>query len=187
MIVSIPDDPARHQARYDALVEDETASELRPRDRFGFLLKHAWERMAGLSGDALREHGIGGRELAVLAVLAEGSPPSQLEAAQRLSIDRTTMVALLDDLETKELVERHHATADRRRNIVALTARGRRTLAGASTALNEAERVFLGPLAPEEGELLRRLLRSVVNAEGAGTSPGPETTNTITSGAPPRR
>ncbi|MEV6833778.1 MarR family transcriptional regulator [Streptomyces sp. NPDC051133] len=49
------------------------------------------------------------RELAVLAVLAAGRPLSQLQAARRLGVDRTTMVALVDALEGKGLVERHRS------------------------------------------------------------------------------
>jgi DNA-binding MarR family transcriptional regulator len=46
--------------------------------------------------------------LAVLLVLAGREPASQRQAATRLGIDRTTMVALLDALENKGLVTRHH-------------------------------------------------------------------------------
>ena len=75
-------------------------------DRLGYLLKHARLRLSALSAEALRPLGISGRELAVLTVIAAGSPPSQLEAAGRLGIDRTSMVALLDELEGKGLAAR---------------------------------------------------------------------------------
>jgi DNA-binding MarR family transcriptional regulator len=42
--------------------------------------------------------------LAVLTVLAAGRPLSQLEAARRLGVDRTTMIARVDALEAKGLV-----------------------------------------------------------------------------------
>lgn len=132
------------------------------RDRFGYLLKHARERLARLSTDALAEFGITGRELAVMTVLAAGQPPSQLEAAQRLSIDRTSMVALLDALESKGLVERRPDPADRRRNVVVVTAVGRRVLVEASRAMDAAERDFLAPLAEGEASHLREMLQAVV-------------------------
>src|SRR2546425_5730556 len=108
-------------------------------DRFGYLLKHARERLSGLSAEGYARFGINGRELAILTVIAEGEPPSQLEAAQRLAIDRTTMVVLLDGLEAKGLVERRADPADRRRNIVVLTPAGRTSLDGATSATDEAE------------------------------------------------
>jgi DNA-binding MarR family transcriptional regulator len=134
-------------------------------DRFGYLLKHARERLFALSAEGYARFGINGRELAVLTVLAEGEPPSQLEAAQRLSIDRTTMVALLDELEAKDLVARSADPADRRRNIVVLTRSGRECLAGASRATDDAERAFLAPLGKAEGERLRRMLQAVISSD----------------------
>ncbi len=130
-------------------------------DRFGYLLKHARERLARLSTDALAQFGIIGRELAVMTVLATGAPPSQLEAAQRLSIDRTSMVALLDGLERKGLVERRPQAEDRRRNVVILTAEGRRVLGEASRATDAAEREFLAPLAASDAIRLREMLQAV--------------------------
>lgn len=131
-------------------------------DRFGYLLKHARERLAVLSAASLERYGVNGRELAVLTVLAEGEPPSQLEAAGRLSVDRTTMVGLLDELERKGLVDRRQDPIDRRRNTVVLTAEGRATLAGASKATDEAEAAFLAPLSSEERALFRTLLQRLL-------------------------
>lgn len=142
------------------------AGDVRPvGDRFGYLLKHARERLASLSAVALDPFGITGRDLAVLTVLSEGDPPSQLEAAQRLSIDRTTMVGLLDGLEDKGLVERRADRADRRRNIVVLTESGARTLMEASAATDAAERAFLAPLSAADADRFRALLQAVVGAD----------------------
>jgi len=54
----------------------------------------------------------------VLTVLAEGDTLSQHEAAKRLGIDRTTMVAMHYTLAAKELIARRQHPDDRRRNIV---------------------------------------------------------------------
>ncbi len=139
------------------------------RDRFGYLLKHARERLATLNAEALQPFGITGRELAVLTVLAEGEPPSQLEAAQRLAIDRTTMVGLIDDLEAKGIVERRADGMDRRRNIVAVTPAGQRVMAGAARAADEAERAFLAPLAEADRGRLREMLQALLEREEPGT------------------
>ena len=131
-------------------------------DRFGYLLKHARERLSGLQAEALAPFGITGRELAVLTILVAGPPPSQLEAAQRLGIDRTSMVGLLDALEEKGLVERASDPADRRRNIVVLTATGHRLLVDASRATDAAETAFLAALSPADADRLRRFLQDVI-------------------------
>ena len=145
-------------------VKDE-AEVARVQDRFGYLLKHARERLAAISEPALASIEVNGRELAVLTVLVQGEPPSQLEAAQRLAIDRSTMVTLIDELEAKGLVERRPHGADRRKNIVALTNRGRKTLAAASRIVDAAEREFLAPLSPQDAKRLRHMLQAVTLAE----------------------
>lgn len=132
--------------------------------RLGYLLKHAYLGFSGLSQAALEPHGINGRELAVLSRLAGPDPMSQQEAARRLGIDRTTMVALIDALEQKALVERHPDPGDRRKNIVELTTAGRETLTAATRAADEAERRFLGPLGEAAAQQFKDALRTLLSA-----------------------
>lgn len=130
--------------------------------RLGFLLKHAQLSFAGLAGAALAPYGIDGRELAVLASLGGQQLLSQQEVARRLGIDRTTMVALIDGLERKSLVQRRPLPDDRRKNIVELTAAGRETLAGATRAADDAERRFLEPLGEAGAERFKDALRALL-------------------------
>jgi DNA-binding MarR family transcriptional regulator len=132
--------------------------------RLGYLLKHAYLRLTEASAAALAPFGIDGRELAVLAVLAAEYPLSQLEAAGRLGVDRTTMVALVDALETKGLVERHRSPQDRRKNTVQLTPTGQDCLRQAEHAREEMERQFLAPLPPSGANQLVRALQTLVTA-----------------------
>jgi DNA-binding MarR family transcriptional regulator len=127
-----------------------------------YLLKHAQLRMAELTTKALTPYGIDGRELGVLLVLADGESTSQQQAAQRLGIDRTTMVALLDTLEGKGLVSRHPDSDDRRRNVVELTDAGQDSLRPATEASDEAERELLAPLSPQAAQHLRNSLQTIV-------------------------
>lgn len=130
--------------------------------RLGYLLKHAQLQMAELTGKALAPFGVDGRELAVLFVLAEHEPTSQQQAARRLGIDRTTMVAMLDTLEGKGLVSRHPDAEDRRRNVVELTGDGQDILRRATKASDDAEREFLAPLSPRAAQQLRDSLQTIV-------------------------
>lgn len=133
--------------------------------RLGYLFKHAQMRLAELTADALTPYGISGRELAVLLVLANREPASQQDAARRLGIDRTTMVAFIDTLEDKGLVERQPDPDDRRRNVVALTDAGRDTLRRATEASNKAEQRFLAPLTRAAGENLKQSLARLIAKE----------------------
>lgn len=127
-------------------------------ERLGYLFKHAMLELETLHEEHLAPFGISARELAVLLFLDGREPESQQQAAQRLGVDRTTMVALLDTLEGKGLVARRPDAEDRRRNVVELTDAGRTTLAGAGRASDEAEQRLLADLDAEEAAQLRQLL-----------------------------
>ncbi|MFJ9378301.1 MarR family winged helix-turn-helix transcriptional regulator [Streptomyces sp. NPDC101455] len=133
--------------------------------RLGYLLKHAQARLARTSAEALASHGVDGHELAVLVVLSAGELLSQVEAAGRLGVDRTTMVSLIDGLEDHGLVERRRSPQDRRKNIVELTPEGRDCLHQAEKARRAAERRFLAPLDEETAASLVRALRTLVLTE----------------------
>ncbi|MET7572404.1 MarR family winged helix-turn-helix transcriptional regulator [Streptomyces sp. NPDC005492] len=136
--------------------------------RLGYLLKHAQARLARTSAEALAPHGVDGHELAVLVVLSAGQPLSQVEAAGRLGVDRTTMVSLIDGLEDRGLVERRRSSRDRRKNIVELTPAGQDCLRRAERARRAAERRFLAPLDEETAMSLVRALRALVVEEPVG-------------------
>jgi len=125
-----------------------------------YLLKHAQMRLAELTAPALEPFGISGRQCAVLVAVNEEAPSSQHDIARRMGVDRTTMVDLVDELEAKGLVQRRPDPRDRRKNVVALTEAGRTTVQGATRAVAEAERRFLGPLSDDEGAALREALRA---------------------------
>lgn len=136
--------------------------------RLGYLLKHVQQQLVQASAPAMALFGIDGRELAVLTVLAAGAPLSQQDAADRLGVDRTTMVALVDSLEAKDLVERHRSPQDRRRNIVELTAAGSDRLRDAARARDKVEREFLAPLGESLAADFVRALQILITAAPAG-------------------
>jgi DNA-binding MarR family transcriptional regulator len=122
------------------------------------LLKRAQLELAALNDELLAPFGIGHRELAVLLFLDAREPESQQQAAQRLGVDRTSMVGLIDGLEGKGLVARRPDPADRRRNVIALTDAGVETLRGATAASDQAERRLLAGLDEGEAERFREFL-----------------------------
>lgn len=70
----------------------------------------------------------GARGYLVLVALAGGEPPTQLALAREVSLDRTVMTYLLDDLEAHELVSRRPDPRDRRARQVLITDTGRTRL-----------------------------------------------------------
>jgi DNA-binding MarR family transcriptional regulator len=130
--------------------------------RLGYLLKHAGRLMSDLNTAALAPFDIEPRELGVLIVIDSFEPASQQQVAERIGIDRTTMVAMLDTLEAKGLVSRRPDAEDRRRNVVELTPAGQDTLTRGVAASETAEAQLLAALSPEEATQLRELLARVV-------------------------
>jgi DNA-binding MarR family transcriptional regulator len=131
-------------------------------NRLGYLLKHAQMRLADLTGSALAPLGVNGRECAVLIAIDDHVPISQQEVARRLEVDRTTMVALIDELERKGLAQRRQDPDDRRKNVVELPDMGHDTLRRAVLAGDRAERRFLGSLSDAETARFKETLRSIV-------------------------
>ncbi|AVT41507.1 MarR family winged helix-turn-helix transcriptional regulator [Plantactinospora sp. BB1] len=130
--------------------------------RLGYLFKHAAARLEELHTQALAPFDVDARELGVLLVLSGHEPASQQQVAQRLGVDRTTMVALIDRLEDKGLVFRRPHAEDRRRNVIDLTDHGKDTLRRATRASDDAERALLAPLTSQDRKRLRDTLQLIV-------------------------
>ena len=135
-------------------------------DRLGYLFKRAQLELAGHHEELLEPFGITAGELAILMLIDAREPESQQQVARRLGIDRTTMVAAIDALEDKGVVARRPDPDDRRRNVIELTAAGRKTLRKATRASDQAEQRLLADLDDAEAEALRGLLSRVA---GLGT------------------
>src|SRR6202012_429576 len=120
--------------------------------RLAYLFKHAERLMAERHVEALAPFDIHARDLGVLLVIDRFEPAAQQQVAQRMGVDRTTMVAIIDALEAKGIVARRPDPVDRRRNVVELTPAGQDILREATAASDSAEAELLAPLSSEEGE-----------------------------------
>jgi DNA-binding MarR family transcriptional regulator len=124
----------------------------------GFLLTRLGRTQSSRFAKGLEPLGLRPASFAVLnfAALAEGS--SQQQLGERLALDPSGLVALIDELEEQGLLERRRDPDDRRRHAVHPTAKGRRTLARARAVAREREAELLAPLSAEEAEQFRALL-----------------------------
>lgn len=105
--------------------------------------------------------GLRQRHVVALGYLREHGPTAQQQLADRLRMDASSMVCLLNDLEENELVVRHRDRADRRRGIVELSPRGEMALREVDVALQTVEDEVLRQLASSERGTLQRLLAKV--------------------------
>lgn len=104
------------------------------------------------SADARNHH------YALLSALEEHGPASQAELGRRCGIDRSDVVAALNELAAKDLVDRSPDPSDRRRNVITLTAAGARHLRELDEVLTGIQDDLLAPLSPAEREQFTGLL-----------------------------
>ncbi|MER5731931.1 MarR family winged helix-turn-helix transcriptional regulator [Streptomyces sp. NPDC002138] len=124
--------------------------------------------IAGLSGaDAHKWH------YAALVALEESGPVSQAELSARTGIHRSDLVAVINELADRGLVDRTPDPADRRRNVITLTPQGRRHSRRLEQLLDAAQEELLSPLSPAEREQLTRLLGRLVTHHAGGPDTGP--------------
>jgi DNA-binding MarR family transcriptional regulator len=112
--------------------------------------------------DALGSVGARRQHYSVLSALDEFGPASQAALGRRCGIDRSDMVALVNELSEADRLERTPDPDDRRRNVIAITAAGRELLAELDRLLEGAQDDLLAPLSPPERAELIRLLDAVL-------------------------
>src|SRR5262245_8400446 len=129
-----------------------------PRGSIGNLLRQVYAR---IPADAVPDD-VPSRELAVLGTLAFAQGLSQRDVAERLGINRTIMVRLIDRLEDAGYVTRTRNPANRRSYALSLTEAGRKALHEMRHAVSIRDQRITASLDLRErrrlDELLRRLL-----------------------------
>lgn len=138
-------------------------SPARVRTKASWLLNQAAMPANRLLADALATAGARRHHYVLLAALDEVGPTSQAELSRRTTIDRSDIVAAVNELADRGLVERTPDPADRRRNVVTLTTAGRRQLRSLDELLAEVQDDLLAPLSPSERQQLVDLLTRVVD------------------------
>lgn len=96
--------------------------------------------------------------MGVLHAVAKLQPVSQREIGDRLGLDASDVVGVLDVLEAAGMVERRRDPHDRRRHAVVLTERGKAAANRAAILQAQAEDRALADLDPDERRLLADLL-----------------------------
>jgi DNA-binding MarR family transcriptional regulator len=143
-----------------------------------------------IMGEHLDRLGMRLPHFAVLACLDSYGPGSQRQLAARLALDASDVVAILDEMEGRRLIERRRDPADRRRYAVTSTRAGRAAFGRAQDAARAAQDEFLEGLGPEERVAFEAMLVRVLTrhdarfaalgeqgpAAGDPTGPSPEGT-----------
>jgi DNA-binding MarR family transcriptional regulator len=135
----------------------------RMRDRPTWLISRAYARANGLLQEGFAQGGDGLRSYhyRLLAALDEWGSASQAALGRGAGIDRSDVTAALVDLEERGLVQRDVNQADRRRNVVSITAAGARRLEVLDGVLDEVQERVLAPLSERERRQFVTLMRRI--------------------------
>jgi DNA-binding MarR family transcriptional regulator len=101
-------------------------------------------------------------EFAVLAALEEYGARSQADLGRLLGLDRNEVSGIVTRLENNGGIDRQPDPADRRRNVVTLTAEGQRRLEEIQRHADTAQHELLAGLDPAERRQLVALLAKVL-------------------------
>lgn len=139
----------------------------------GALLARSSHAFNAAVGEALAREGMTLRAFLLLEAAA-GGPRSQQSLAADIGLDKTTMVAAVDDLVAHGLVERRSAPADRRVRLVTVTGDGDRVRQRCREVVAATEAELLDELGAqgraELRGLLLRLLHGRLGASGRSGS-----------------
>jgi DNA-binding MarR family transcriptional regulator len=131
----------------------------------GQLFFRLWRASHTHVAEALKSIGLTTALFGVLNVLGVREGAIQQELGSAMGIDPSTMVSLIDELESASLAKRRPHPQDRRARQVSITPKGRRLLERArKLALESEEDVLRGLTTAEHRELLTLLRRALSSA-----------------------
>ncbi len=133
-----------------------------------WLISQASAQAHRLLTEKLAPAGARGYHYRLLAALQEFGPASQASLGRRTGMDRSDVVAALNELAGRGLVQRTLDAADRRRNIITITPAGGSHLRRLDALLADVQDELLAPLSRPERELLTRLLTRVLEHHTSG-------------------
>ncbi|GAA2361741.1 MarR family transcriptional regulator [Nonomuraea africana] len=142
--------------------EDSTGSWLH--EDLHWLFARLKQGLATAESAVVREHGMSLWGYTVLMAIVEAPARTQLALAQAVSVDKSKLVAILDELEGAGLVARRPDPADRRARIIEVTPQGGRALKAARGDIEAIEDRLLAGLDAGEGAVVRKALRRLVGA-----------------------
>lgn len=143
-------------------------------DDLSFLLARANALSLAGGNAALSACGLRVRSYSVLALAVGKRRPSQRELAEVLRLDPSQVVALVDELQARDLVVRQPDPRDRRANVVTATDEGLSLYGEATIAVAAAQNEVFGSLsALQRGELAALLRVIAIPSPPAGSDRPP--------------
>jgi DNA-binding MarR family transcriptional regulator len=134
--------------------------------RAGYLLNRAAARIRQMTEEALAPLNILAKHYGLMAVVKTHGPMTQQAIGEVLKVDRTTMVLLVDDAESKDIVVRNPHPTDRRCHLLSLSDNGEKVYKAAHRIVKKVEDEFFNVLAaPEKEQLIALVSRLFQNSD----------------------
>lgn len=133
----------------------------------GQLFFRLWRAFHTRTAEVLGTVGLTPALFALLNVIGAREGAIQQELGSALGIDRSTMVSLIDQLESTGLATRRPSATDRRAREIAITPKGRRLLQRARGLISQVEDDVLAGLTVKERHELLALLRRALDSAPA--------------------
>ena len=139
-----------------------------------FLLAQVGAHAASKFGERIAAIGLAPSDAGIFRLLAATEGISQQDLSTKLGIHPSRLVAILDELESRGLLERKPNAEDRRQYALHLTDTGRETLAKIAQIAQQHQEELCASLTMDEREQLAGLLQKIANQQGLtpGVHPG---------------
>jgi len=148
-------------------MEDSAAPEGPPFGQaVGFMLSQLGFETASRFGGLMSEVELEPRQFALMRAIASAEGHSQNEVGDVLHIPPSSMVAVIDHLEERGLVERRTHPTDRRSRLLYMTPKGKKILDHATELAMELEKTICQNISPRQRETLLKLLTQVADNLG---------------------
>src|SRR4051794_20646232 len=133
-----------------------------PADNLAWLLSVTSHALATEMHAALEELHVTPRGHCVLSTAVQGEF-TQTELAQAVGLDKTTMVATVDELEKAGLAERRPSAHDRRARVIAVTDAGRKMVEAGEKVVADKQDEILASLPADQRKVLLDALTSLLH------------------------
>ena len=150
----------------ETTTDDATPARLRRTP--SWLLTHTATHVHRLMAAGFAAADARGYHYALLAALEEFGPSSQVALGRHCGMDRSDVVAMINELASTHLVKRTLDPADRRRNIITITPAGVQQLRRLDGVVAGLQDRLFAPLSGDERKELARLLTRVLDYHAHG-------------------
>lgn len=136
------------------------------KDSIGFMLSKVGNSVSERFAAIVGEFGLVPRQFFVLNLISEHQGESQQAIAESIGVAKSQMVAVVDELEQKGMLERRANPSDRRQHALYVTPRGMELREKTRAAARKHEQWIRSQLSADEARAVLAALQKIAIADG---------------------